>query len=305
MKLVSDFDGIWTNQHKEAEYVWEFIINYLCEITNKDKNFMSTTLQECRDEMNKEPFKYGWINGEMIACYYHEDPFGDNNAIFDFVNNKGVKDENEFTNKLKFIRDSILKRYESLAKFSQDSFYLSTSKFKEEGKLNAVENTDLIVEKIKSLDTDIIIVSNSKTTKIEHVFEKAGIKAGTDATSQILVRGEAKKFEVINSFTELPEFLKINENISVALRRPAYYKILSEEKPDFVIGDVFSLDLALPLYLRLNDKRFSNLKVIQRVQKYTPDWVKDFLSKKELEGIAFLVNGVDELPEIISSQTLN
>ena len=65
-----------------------------------------------------------------------------------------------------------------------------------------------------------------------------------------------------------------------------------------MIGDVFSLDLALPLYLRMNDSSFGNLKVIQRVQPYTPDWVKDYLSEERFRGIAFMVKSVDEVPDL-------
>lgn len=305
MKLVSDFDGIWTNQANEAKYVWKFIVSYLCELSGKDKTFIDETLWMCRDEMDKEPYKYGWYNGGKIAAYYHEDPFGDNNAIFDFVNKTGISDETVFTKKVKIIRDSILKKYNSLADFSMDCFYLSTTKFKEEGKLKSVNETASIVEKLKSSGTDIIIVSNSKYTKIQYLFDKAGIKAGTCVDSIVKVRGDAMKFGIDNSFTELQEELKINENVSVPLRRPSYYKILSEEKPDFVIGDVFSLDIALPLYLRMSDRNFSNLKVIQRVQTYTPKWVKEFLTRDEFKGIAFIVDGVDEAPKIISENSSN
>lgn len=303
MKLVSDFDGIWTNQANEAEFVRKYIVNYLSELSGKDRSFIEETLLLCKDEMDKEPHKYGWVNGGKIAAYYHEDPFGDNNAIFDYINKTGISDETVFTKKVKIVCDAVLTKYKTLADFSQDCFYLSTSRFKEEGKLNAVAETASIVDKLKSSGTDIVIVSNSKTTKIEYVFDKVGIKAGTGEDSKVKVRGDAMKFGIDNSFTELPEDLKINENISVPLRRPSYFKILSEEKPDFVIGDVFSLDIALPLYLRMNDKNFSNLKVIQRVQTYTPEWVKEFLMRDEFKGIAFLVDGVDEVPEIISENS--
>jgi hypothetical protein len=66
-----------------------------------------------------------------------------------------------------------------------------------------------------------------------------------------------------------------------------------------VLGDVFSLDLALPLYLRMHEKKLKKLKVIQKVQKHTPQWVKEFLSKDEFKGIAFMVDSIDELPELI------
>jgi hypothetical protein len=111
--------------------------------------------------------------------------------------------------------------------------------------------------------------------------------------------GDAGKFIIDNSYTELPEFYEITKRFKVNLRRKNYHKILLQEKPDYVIGDVFSLDLALPLYLRMHDKRLKNLKVIQKVQNHTPDWVKEFLRKDEFKGIAFMVDSIDELPELM------
>ena len=300
MKLISDFDGIWTNQAKEADYVWDFILDYLSELTSENKKFISDTLAHCRKEMNKSPELFGWYNNGSVACFYNEDPFGDNNAIFDYINKFGSSAENDYLKSLKLIRDSILKKYKSLADFSQDCFFLATTKFKEEGKLQPVSDASEVVEKLNSNGTEIIIVSNSKTKKIEHVFEKAGIIASPEPGSAVRVRGDAMKFVLDLSFVEIPESLEINDKISVPLRRKSYYEILKEEKPEFVIGDVFSLDLSLPLYLRLNDKEFSNLKVVQRVQVYTPEWVKRFLNSENLKGVAFMVNSVSELPDIIS-----
>lgn len=300
MKLISDFDGIWTNQAKEADYVWNFILEYLSELTSESKNYVSDTLTLCRKEMNKSPELYGWYNNNSVACFYNEDPFGDNNAIFDYINKTGLSADNDYLKSIKLIRDSILKKYKSLADFSQDCFYLATTKFKEEGKLQPVSDASEVVNKLNSSGTEIIIVSNSKTKKIEHVFEKAGIIASPEHGSAVRVRGDAMKFVLDQSFTEIPESLRINDKISVPLRRKSYYEILKEENPGLVIGDVFSLDLSLPLYLRLNNKEFSNLKVVQRVQTYTPDWVKNFLGRENLKGIAFMVNSVSELPDIIS-----
>lgn len=300
MKLISDFDGIWTNQAKEADYVWDFILNYLADLTSQNKIFISDTLAQCRNEMNKTPELFGWYNNGAVACFYHEDPFGDNNAIFDYINKTGLSDDSDYLKSLKLIRDSVLKKYKSLADFSQDCFYLATTKFKEEGKLQPVSDAMDVIKKLNLSETEIIIVSNSRTNKIEHVFEKAGIIASPEMGSAVRVRGDAMKFVVDDTFSDIPESLNINEKINVPLRRKSYYNILLEEKPGFVIGDVFSLDLSLPLFLRLNHKDFSELKVVQRIQTYTPKWVKDFLSRKELQNIAFMVNSVSELPDIIT-----
>lgn len=303
-KLISDFDGIWTNQNIEAEYVWNYILDSVSELSGLNKNEVNKFLSECKNEMNKEPYNYAWFNNGCIAAYFQEDPFGDNNAIFDYINKTASENSGkEFSNIKKKVKDSILKKYSSLADFSQECFMKSTKKFKEEGKLNPIDTTKKIVDELNSSGVEIIVASNSKTEKIKFLFSKAGIDV-TDETSAerggVHARGDARKFVIDDGYSELPEFLKVSEKFMVPLRRNSYHKILSEEKPDYVIGDVFSLDIALPLYLRMNDKSFEHLKVIQRVQPYMPEWVKDYLKKDEFKGIAFLVNSVDEVPDLIA-----
>src|SRR5438128_510883 len=85
MKLISDFDGVWTDQDKEAKYVWNYIINKIYDITDFSKEESAGLLDECKKDMDKTPHEYGWFNNKKISAYYHEDPFGDNNAIFNYI----------------------------------------------------------------------------------------------------------------------------------------------------------------------------------------------------------------------------
>ncbi len=304
VKLISDFDGVWTNQNIEADYVWKYIINAAASLTGFTPQKVDELLKQCKTEMDNTPYEFGWFNNGGIACYYQEDPFGDNNAIFDFIDRASSKNSySNFKQQIAEIKEAVKKKAKmTLAEFSNDCFMKATTQFKLEGKLKPVETAGTIVKKLNSAGVEIVVVSNSKTEKIEHLFRKAG-QTVTNETSIVRGRlhsiGDAKKFVIDKSFTELPESFKITGRFNVSLRRKNYFKILLAEKPDYVIGDVFSLDLGLPLYLRLNDDRFGKLKVIQRVHPHTPGWVKDYLGKDELKGIAFMVDSIDELPGIL------
>jgi hypothetical protein len=301
IKLVSDFDGIWTDQDKEAVYVKDFIISRLSEILETSKENAEKIFRSVKEEMNKEPHQHGWKNNNNIACYYQEDPFGDNNAIFEFIDRKFG--ELKFGNDMQEFRRKILDTgFETLEKFSNDCFFASTGKFKEEGMLSYAEKAKETADKLFDMGVDIIVASNSKTTKIEYLFDKMGIKPGREVSNGrgiFRARGNSMKFVLENDFTRLPEYFEINKNYKVPLRRQYYFCVLLDEMPDYVIGDVFSLDIALPLWLRMNDERFSNLKVIQKVQPHTPEWVQEFLGRKEFEGITFMVKDISEVPEIM------
>jgi phosphoglycolate phosphatase-like HAD superfamily hydrolase len=304
VKLISDFDGVWTNQEIEAEYVWNYIVKSLSDLTGDSADAIESLLAESKKDMNRAPWDYGWFNGGVISAYYQEDPFGDNNAIFDYINRSAsTKTFSNFKQNLHKVKEAIInKAKRTLAEYSNDCFIKSSSQFKLEGKLKPVDSAGRIVKELNSNGVEIIVASNSKTEKIEHLFTKAGHTVTNERSikrGRLYARGDAKKFVIDGAYTALPEFFEITNRYKVSLRRSNYHKILIEEKPDYVIGDVFSLDLALPLYLRLNDKQFHNLKVIQKVHPHTPKWVKDFLGKDEFKGIAFMVDSIDELPGLL------
>jgi len=308
IKLISDFDGVWTNQETEAVYVWSYIVSRLSLLSGFPTKEINELWIKCREDMDERPYDYGWRSGGHIACYYQEDPFGDNNAIFDYIEKNASRSSYlNYKQKLAAIKDAVLKwtKNKSLADFSNECFVKSTSQFKLEGKLKPVTEAGKVIKELNRKGIEIVVASNSKTEKIEHLFRKAGYKMTNEksiARGRLHARGDAQKFVIENSFTEIPEKLEINKRYKPELRRKHYFKILLEEKPDFVIGDVFSLDLALPVYLRLNDERFNKLKIIQKVHSHTPKWVKDYMGSEELKGIGFMVNSIDELPSLLSNE---
>jgi FMN phosphatase YigB (HAD superfamily) len=305
IKLLSDFDGVWTDQESEADYVNKFIIRKISDLSKFNPAEVREILKECRKTIEKTPHNYGWHFENYFACYYGEDPFGDNNAIFDYINKSASKSSySNYKQNLAIIKDSVLTKTgnKSLSDFSNECFVKSTGQFKQEGKLRPVPSAGDTIKKLNDNGIEIVIVSNSNTDKIEHLFFKAGHKATNEKSlkrGKLHAIGDARKYIIDPSFKEVPEKLTIKSNFNPYLRRRNYFKILLEEKPDYVLGDVFSLDLALPLYLRLKDPGFKNLKVIQKIQPHTPAWVKDYLKSKKLNGIAYTVKDVSELPEII------
>jgi hypothetical protein len=63
----------------------------------------------------------------------------------------------------------------------------------------------------------------------------------------------------------------------VLVDRPRYRALIEEEQPDLVIGDVFSLDLALPLHLaRTEPATFGGIRLYLRTRDYTPDWSRQY-----------------------------
>jgi hypothetical protein len=60
------------------------------------------------------------------------------------------------------------------------------------------------------------------------------------------------------------------DGMRIELARPHYEAILREEAPDAVVGDVFSLDLAVPLALRRSEPSWTHVRLFWLVRDYAP-----------------------------------
>ena len=120
---------------------------------------------------------------------------------------------------------------------------------------------------------EVVVVSNSPAEKLATWFAHVGLASVAHpgrAPRAFCLRGESRKFE-IDAARAHP--LVLGE-LSIETARPAYERILREERPDAVVGDVFSLDLALPLRLKREEPGWSGLRVVWIQQRYTPRWLR-------------------------------
>lgn len=77
---------------------------------------------------------------------------------------------------------------------------------------------------------------------------------------------------------------------SIAAR---YRAAIEEEDPDLVIGDVFSLDLALPHVMRREGNPAAPSKLILRRHPHTPRWVLDTRAGGAIDVV------VDDVAELL------
>jgi len=307
MKIVSDIDGVWADQKAEVEHAWKNVIKFIAKSTGMQQGKITGLLDQCRTDISQEPSKNGWIPKQSegnISVFYGEEPLGDLHAVFNFLSR--TASENSFSifrQDLFKIKNSILKSgFKSLEDFAAYSINESSKSLKETGKLAPSQGAKSSLEKVLKKPIQLVALADSSIEKIEHLFLKMGVKPTNEKSiirNNVFIRSNAKRFEISNDYSELPEDLIINKHYRLKIRRKHFHKILCEELPDFVIGDSISLDIALPLHLRLHDSRFNNLKVILKLHDYTPAWVKDFLSKDEFKNIAFMIESLSELPDLL------
>jgi FMN phosphatase YigB (HAD superfamily) len=282
MRILSDFDGVFTNQDEEAAEVGR----RLAEIVSAsigDASRAARLLAELREEVRASPARHGWFSAGEIACYADEDPYVENNAVAAALFAKAPAD--------------VIERMRAAGFAPADD--LSSRAF-EEGttRWRATHAAHLLPEALTALGAfaaagaEVVIVSNSSTERIEGILRDAGFDRFGQAKPRI--RGGAKKFVLGEEPRALPREAAFGGR-AVRLRRPHYHKILSEEQPDVVIGDVLSLDVALPAALRDAEDWLAEARIVLKKQRHTPAWALEACRARHIE----VVDSIAALPKLV------
>jgi len=289
MKFVCDFDGVLTDLSQEAARVREIFTQELGKLAGLGVSQRARLLEMAEQAMNESPQNYGWYSSGRISAYCNEDGFIRTNALGALLDGwaKDLSHPTESAAIAQKLKDAGTASFTDLAQAA----YLQMVKETAAGERHPLdERTRPVLETLLHRGHRVVIVSNSGTDRILQMFAEAGLKASAEAEAPLRVRGNAQKFVLGTT----PKTFNVGP-YRVDVDRPGYEKILLEEKPDFVVGDVFSLDLALPMALA-RDGKLKGLKGILRNRPYTPGWSLDHLTRGEGQGgYSGVINGLDGL----------
>ncbi len=261
MHLVSDFDGVWTDPRAEADAIRDLMASRLAEVANLSQERVKTIFSEIEEKFIDNPFNYGWLFEGSITAYAMEDMYGRNHAIA-----TAIWESRPSFEESALLREAIVKISGDAERFADACFRDGRSKYRETNKSFLVSQSAEVISQLRERGYQMTIVSNSKVTHILDLFDAAEV-----SLDGFEVIGGARKFNL--GFTpSVPETLQW-QSAQVSLQRPHYLELLERLKPDAVIGDVFSLDLSVPLYLRNNRSDWRHLRAGLIKQPYTPTWV--------------------------------
>ncbi|MEZ5975416.1 MAG: hypothetical protein R3F33_06125 [Planctomycetota bacterium] len=280
MKLLSDFDGVWTNQAGEAKAARGAFVRRMAELLGQEPETVDRRFQAWLDECLADPAANGWAPDGRITAFVDEDPLLHTAAVAHRIDLGASTEAVEAWRQA--ARDA---GFESVAALSSENFVESTKTYRESGGALLLPNALEIVAELHAMEVEIVVVSNSAPEKLEQLFHRADIRVGED----LRVVGNAGKF-VLG-----PEDRTWNlAGRTIQLDRPKYEAVLLEELPDFVIGDVFSLDLALPTRLRNSGRLSPALRTLLRAHDHTSDWI---LENQEEAGLHAVLSNLAELPD--------
>ncbi len=270
MKLLSDFDGVLTDLTDEARRVRELFDAELAAARPGAARETAEIVAAAERASDAEPHLHGWNWGGRVTAFVNEDHFIRVNGIaarLDADADRGLAGPAALRQALQI---GGLKQFREVAQ----SAYLAMTLETAAGKIHPLDPAvPAVLGELMARGIEIVIVSNSGTDRIVQILRGAGLSpiAHGSGTGPLRVRGDAKKFVLGDDPTRRRSFRAGSYEVQVD--RPHYETILREERPDFVLGDVFSLDLALPIQLRRSgDPAFTALHALLRRRPYTPAW---------------------------------
>lgn len=270
MKILSDFDGVLTNLASEVEQVKN---NFRTLLKKHAPTYdASHYLSSLEGMMDAYPHQFGWEENGRISAFCNEDGFIRTNALAALLD----KQRQEKQPAAAELWQSLKGNWTDFKALASQA-YLQMVEHTKQAAVKPVEtDTAPTISKLLALGHEVVVVSNSGTERIIQILESAGLKpeAHTEnPQAKFRVRGNARKFVLGNSAT----WLEVGP-YRVETTRPHYEEILREEKPDAVIGDVFSLDLAAP-YTLARAHQIPARHLFLRRREYTPRWSQDFISQ--------------------------
>ena len=285
LKILSDFDGVWTNQGPEAALLLDWMIGELAKLAGVPSEDARAELHAMCAEMKQDPAAHGWAPDGRISAYLDEDPLVESSALTRLI-------AREADDRARRYAAAVMAGgHASLPDFSEWCFKSATASFRDAHPPCIVPDAAELLKAIEDAGAEVVIISNSSSDKIAHWFASAGIDAGEADGHALRLRGSAMKWFLGDTDDAIAV-----EGRTIYVDRPRYREAIEAENPDLIIGDEFSLDLAMPHVLRTRGVPQAPATLVLRRHPHTPDWV----ARTRAGGaIDHLVDGVGQLPSIV------
>ena len=273
-----DFDGVYTDPTEEGETCSKYFQDKILACGLKEVGLdtiesVDSWMGELRARQATRPFAFGWRSEGRVSAFTFEDPFIRNIGLADFLDYLAAEGDKKAKAVLVSLKAS--DKISSFGELSEQAFLqLKMKKRADPGAKKWVEDA---IQK----GHEVIIVSNSASEKIEDFLDQNHY--APDARPK--VRGGARKFGLGKN--PRPILLakdmdgQKNGELSADSDRPTYEAALLEIQPDAIIGDVFCLDLTLPIRLKREGKLPFKWGIFYRHRDYTPSSMVDMITGRK------------------------
>jgi len=275
MKLLSDFDGVWTYPDEEGAAHGAALDAALeAAVGEGERAAVHAWVARARATLRAEPARWGWSSAGRISAFADEDPFTEHGALLYFLEQARATDPLAAR-----LAAAVEERDGSLDAFGGRAHVGGVRDVEARRGPGITAAAATAGRELLARGVEIVVVSNSGTEKLQRWFEHAGVPNTIHparAQGALRVRGSARKFVLAAGAGEILEV----GGLRVDVARPHYEEVLREERPDAVVGDVFSLDLALPLALKRRDPAWRAVRLFWLSHPYSSQPMR-----RALEGL--------------------
>ena len=294
MKCLIDFDGTLTNVQTEYKYIYDHLVRGFAQAGIPEQRFAGLYDHAC-EILAADPARYGWLDNGRITAFSDEDVFMKIIAGVEIIDKWLASGDPLFDD----VRQAFEAKGIALMQLAEDCY----QKMNREP-LDAFNSPDPeVVSALRTMldrDCEIVIVSNSPADRIIDKLEFAGLKPvahDDNPSARFRVLGNAKKY----ALDDTPQIVSFGTR-TIDIARSNYARIINDEHPQVIVGDVFSIDLALPIEMaRKSPMVYEDLQIYLRTRSYTPQWAINCIlnPKHGCPAAMRLLNHFADLPKLM------
>ncbi|MDA1260251.1 MAG: hypothetical protein O3A20_06470 [Planctomycetota bacterium] len=289
--LLTDFDGVWTDPLRELAAVSGFLTAELARFGGVDAARSVELYARFRADVMARPSEHGWrIDGRLVS-YVDEDVFAEPTAVGQWIEAARCADTAR-------LRAAILSEYPSVLAFLDHCYHSTCARFREEVPHDLTRGAERVLHWFLRERIPVVFASNAPFEKVAGWFACHGLQVADARDSEpgaapLRAYGRAGK----QCLGAAAESLVVGGR-EVPVDRPQYRAILERERAALVVGDVFSLDLAVPLAMRRARAPGAPRALGLMHLEHTPRWLLDEVGRG---GVDYLVSHVSALPRLVNA----
>jgi hypothetical protein len=292
-KVLVDFDGVWTTVDGQAAAVDAARGQGLAAASGLPLDVVLRCCEAVSEAINAEPLQHGWRLDGRITAYADEDPFLRHNATSSGI---GILAERGHAGCRELQQALAAHGHADLSALGSTIFMDASHAYLADHGHDLLPSAPAVLRALLEI-ADVVFCTNFTPDAVARSWVPRGFTfAGPDATPGLTLRGEARKQVLTNDPARL---LPFGER-PVSVDRSFYRAALEAEAPDVVVGDVFSLDLALPLTMRADDHPTCRPLCLLARTRFTPTWSLGMAGGGDVPGLQ-LLSSLDELVPLVAA----
>lgn len=286
MRILSDFDGVWTDQAAEARAILESFARHAAPHVARTADDALADADAFLDAARARPAHNGWRPGPCITAFVDEDPALATGSIARWLDDREDGSGPLSDAATRWRRGLAAAGWPTVEAFSSEHFAPAMERFRADHGHRLVPGAAEAAARLEGAGVELVVVSNSPRAKLVEMFAAEGLHE----TPLRRFVGDARKWQVGD-----PGVTREVLGRSVPVDRPHYAGIIARVAPDAIVGDVVSFDLAAAASLAPAHRRPRRLL---RRHPHTPRWALDQAALPEHERLVdAVVDGVADLAE--------